>query len=135
MASVNSRYDHPIYMDRVFVGAGEIGAAASANPAFRFAAFTDMIVKSVAIKPTTAGTTAAQVFSLFKIGAAGTTTTTVVLTTFGSAAAAGVLVQPTTTLTLAAGDACMVVNAGTDATGKYAVGVELQVVPGANYTA
>jgi hypothetical protein len=129
MATTNSRYDHPIYMDRVLIG-GSVGASAGV----RFAAYTSMLVKSVHIKPTTAGTTAAQVFALKKVLAANTTTTTVALTTYGSAAAAGTSVTPTTTLTLAIGDSCSVENAGTDATGVYAIGIECQVVPGADYT-
>lgn len=132
MAATNSRYDHPVYMDRVLVS--ESVGAAGINGALRFCAYTDMLVKSVNIKPTTAGTTAAQVFALKKILAANTTTTTVALTTYGSAAAGGTTIVPTTTLTLAVGDACLIDNAGTDATGVYAVSVELQVVPGASYT-
>ena len=62
MAATNSRYDHPVYMDRVLIG-GSVGASAGV----RFAAYTDMLVKSVNIKPTTAGTTAAQVFALKKV--------------------------------------------------------------------
>lgn len=130
MAAIDSRYDHPIYTDRVFLGAS-VGASAG----LRFSAYTSMLVKSVNIKPTTAGTTAAQVWSLKQVLAANTTTTTVILTTYGSAAAGGTTIVPTTTLTLAVGDACSVENAGTDATGVYAVGIELQVKPGASYTA
>ncbi len=129
MASANSRYDHPLYMVRDFFG-GSLGASAGV----RFCAYTSMLVKSVNIKPTTAGTTAAQVFALKQVLAANTTTTTVALTTYGSAAAGGTTIVPTTTLTLAVGDAISVENAGTDATGVYAIGVELAIVNGANYT-
>lgn len=123
MAS-NFRYDHPLYLIRGFDGTN-IGALG----AYRFAAFTDMIVKSVTIRQIVAGTTAAQVFTAYKYS--GTNTTTTVLTTIGTGVY-GTYANTTALATLANGDAFGVVNAGTDATAIYALGVEMAYVPGAS---
>lgn len=124
MATESMRYDHPAYQAVLTAG----GALSGNGGAYRFAAFTDLLVKSVTIKPTTAGTSDDTV-TAYKLS--GTTTTTQVLTTYGSAATVGTNVVGT--FTLAQGDALSIVK-GTDATGVMAVGVELAVVPGANVT-
>jgi hypothetical protein len=117
-------YDHPAYQTVFSYGAHVSGSGG----ALRFAAFTDMLVKSVTAKPTTAGTSN-DTLTAFKLS--GTTTTTQVLTTFGSAATTGTNVVGT--LTLAQGDALSIVK-GTDATGVIALGVELALVPRASVT-
>lgn len=117
-------YDHPAYTTVFATGAHVSGSGG----AYRFAAFTDLLVKSVTAKPTTAGTSADTV-TAFKLS--GTTTTTQVLTTFGSAATTGTNVVGT--LTLAQGDALSIVK-GTDATGVIALGVEFALVPRASIT-
>jgi hypothetical protein len=117
-------YDHPAYTTPELIGA----AISGSGGALRFAAFTDMLVKSITLKPTTAGTSNDTV-TAFKLS--GTTTTTQVLATYGSAATGGTNVLGT--MTLAQGDAYSIVK-GTDATGVIAVGVELDLVPGAAVT-
>lgn len=124
MATKNMAYDSPAYQAVLPCG----GAISGSGGALRFAAFTDMLVKSVTVKPTTAGTSNDTV-TAFKLS--GTTTTTQVLATYGSAATAGTNVVGT--LTLAQGDALSIVK-GTDATGVMAIGLELALVPGANVT-
>lgn len=118
-------YDHPAYTSRNTVGAHVTGSGG----AFRFAAFTDMRVKAVVAKPTTAGTSN-DTLTAYKLS--GTTTTTQVLTTYGSGVATSTRVE--SSIELAQGDAFSIVK-GTDATGVIALGVELELVPGANVTA
>jgi hypothetical protein len=125
MATRNMAYDHPAYIAPETFG----GAISGSGGALRFAAFTDMIVKSITMKPTTAGTSNDTV-TAFKLS--GTTTTTQVLATYGSAATGGTNVLGT--LTLAQGDAYSIVK-GTDATGVIALGLECAVIAGANVTA
>lgn len=124
MAEKSMAYDHPAYTIRNTLGAHITGSGG----AFRFAAFTAMKLKAVALKPTTAGTSNDTVTAFLL---SGTTTTTQVLTTYGSAATAGTRVEGT--FTLAQGDALSIVK-GTDATGVIACGLELELVPGANVT-
>lgn len=124
MATKDMRYDHPAYQAVFSYGAHITGSGG----ALRFAAFTDMLVKSVTMKPTTNGTSNDTV-TAYKLS--GTTTTTQVLTTYGSAA--GTATNVVSTFTLAQGDALSIVK-GTDATAVIAVGVELALVPGADVT-
>lgn len=124
MATKAMAYDHPAYQAVQVVGAH----ITASGGAYRIAAYTDLLVKSVTMKPTTAGTSNDTV-TAFKLS--GTTTSTQVLTTFGSAATTGTNVVGT--FTLAQGDALSIVK-GTDATGVIALGVELAIVPGANVT-
>lgn len=125
MATESNAYDAAVYQGLLTSGA----AISGSGGAHRIAAFTDMLVKSYTLKPTVAGTSADTV-TAFKLS--GTTTTTHVIATYGSAATAGTNVAGT--FTLAQGDALSIVK-GTDATGVIAVGLELAIVPGANYTA
>jgi len=124
MATKNMSYDHPAYLGVYPVGGNLTGASG----AYRFAAFAAMLVKSITLMPTTAGT-AADVYTSYKIS--GTATTTSVLATFTAAAAFQAF---TSTFTLAAGDV-IAVTKGADATGVTAVGIELAYVPGASVTA
>lgn len=123
-------YDHPAYTVRFAVGGESVPSlAANVHSALRFAAFTDMLVKSYTIKPMTAGTIA-NAFHAYKL--TGTTTSTQVLTTLGSAATTGTNIAGT--FTLAQGDLLTVANQGTDATGVFGIGVELALVPRASVT-
>lgn len=124
MATKDMGYDHPAYLAVLPLG----GAISGSGGALRFAAFTDTLIKSVTVKPTTAGTSNDTV-TAFKLS--GTTTTTQVLTTYGSAVATHTNVV--STLTLALGDSLSIVK-GTDATGVMSVGVEMVLVPGADVT-
>ena len=117
-------YDDATYKALLTTGASLSGSAG----AHRWTAFTDTLVKSISLKPYTAGTSN-DVCVAYKVS--GTTTTTVTLCTFGSAATAGTNV--TTTLTLAVNEALSIAK-GTDATGVIAVGAELAIVPGASIT-
>lgn len=126
MARVQNSYDSPAYQPAPPTPLGTAGAGSGAVTQ-RFAAFTTAYIKSISIKPVTAGTSN-DICSLITLS--GTTTTTTALATFGSAATAGTNV--TTTLTLGTNDAMWVVK-GTDATAVYAVGAELRLTPQANY--
>lgn len=129
MATKSMSYDNAAYLAVLPVCLGSLTGASSQTQ--RFAAFTTTLIKSVEITVVTAGTSASQVINLFTLS--GTTTTTTALTTYGSAQTkAGTNV--TTTLTLAAGDACWV-GKGTDATDVFAVGMEAVILPGASVTA
>lgn len=130
MADIDMRYDHPAYQVRQTANAESAShGAGNVHTALRFAAFTDMLVKSYTIKPMTAGTIA-NVFTAYKL--TGTTTTTQVVTTFGSAATGGTNVVGT--FSLARGDLLSVVNAGTDATGVFGITAEMTLVPRAAVT-
>lgn len=138
MSSKSMAYDHPAYQavttKPLAIAAGS-GAASE-----KFVAFTAKLIKSVTLKPTTAGTSN-DVQSLIQIS--GTTTTTTALSTIGSAATASVQTQPSAALNqagtpylgnpLAAGDTYYVVK-GTDGTLVLAGELEEVLLPGANVT-
>lgn len=126
MATKSMSYDAPAYQVALPLNFNMTKANAATA---KFAAFTDMMVKSFTIKATTAGTSN-DVVTAYKYS--GTATSTHVLTTIGSGNVTGTNV--TGTFTLAQGDAIGIVK-GTDATAVYAVGVELGVVPRADITA
>lgn len=112
-------YDHPAYTVVREMGLGNItGSGATSS---KFAAFTAKTLKSVTLKPMTAGTSN-DVSSLIQIS--GTTTTTTALTTFtsGQTSFVNVALAP---VNVAAGDTYYVVK-GTDAT--IVIGGELEVV-------
>ncbi len=125
MSEKSMAYDHPAYTIRNTFG----GAISGSGGALRFAAFTAARLKAVHIKPTTNGTSNDTVTAYLL---SGTTTTTHVLCTYGSAAGTSTRVEGT--FTMAQGDAVSIVK-GTDATGVMAVGIELDLIPGANVTA
>lgn len=125
MATKKFRYDHPAYLQRFLQGA----ALSGSGGAHRFVAFTDMLVKSYQLKPTTNGTSNDTV-TAFKLS--GTTTSTHALCTYGSAA--GTSTEVLGTFTLAKGDALSIVK-GTDATGIIAAGIELSIAARAPVTA
>ena len=89
-----------------------------------------MIVKSYSVLVEVAGT-AADTMIFYK--QTGTTTSTITAITTNTSAT-GVLVNATPTCTLAQGDAFYIVK-GTDATAKYAVGIETVLVTGTTVTA
>lgn len=119
MAKKKLRYDHPAYLARFSHG----GILTGNGGAVGYCAFTDTLVKSYQLKPTTAGTSGDTV-TAYQLS--GTTTTTHVLCTYGSAATTNTEVSGT--FTLAKGDSLRVVK-GTDATGVMSLGIELAIVP------
>ena len=129
MATKNMAYDSPAYT-LVRTQPFAIAAGGSALSVPKYLAFTSEIVKSVTVKPTTAGTSS-SVMSLIQIS--GTTTTTYGLGTTGSAATVFSNYLPGSACNLIQGDTCYVVS-GTDATVAYAGNMEIVTTPGANVT-
>lgn len=127
MATTSMAYDHPQYTVSQGVTLGTLSGASGNSQ--RFAAWTNMLIKSVQLMPVTAGTSASQVYNLFV--KSGTATTTTAIATYGSAVATTTNV--TTTLTLTQGDAVWM-SKGTDATDVMASALEVRVVPGATVT-
>lgn len=123
-------YDHPAYTVPQCIG-GLL--AAGSGTQFKFACWTTMLVKSVQVTSDGAGTgAAADVVLLHKISNQGTTTTS--LANVGTWTAAQLLTKSALgTFTFVAGDQ-IVVTKGTDATVKYACGIEAYISPGANVT-
>ncbi len=121
-------YDHPTYTAVHELGLGQMNGSGGASS--KFAAFTNKMVRSVTLKPTTAGTSN-DVFSFIQIS--GTTTTTTALTTFGSGATTftKIALSPAN---ISQGDTYYVVK-GTDATGTYIGELEIQIQPLAPVTA
>lgn len=128
MATTNMSYDHPAYTAVYGLPTGQINGNAGAST--KFAAFTSMLIKSVTLKPTTAGSSN-DVFSFVQIS--GTTTTTANLGTFGSAATAFQNLVSTSAIVLAQGDTGYV-QKGTDSTGTYVGMIEYKIQPFANVT-
>lgn len=129
MATKNMMYDHPAYLAVLPIQA-TIGTG-SGTASEKFVAFTNMLVKSVTVIPTTAGTSNDVVSS---IQISGTTTTTTAIGTFGSAATAFKNTALATAANLAQGDLFYLVK-GTDATVAYTATFETVIVPSANVTA
>jgi hypothetical protein len=128
MGTRNMAYDHPAY---TAVGSFSASAAAGASASLRFAAFADMIARTLWIKPATPATSADTV-TVFAV--TNTTTKTLGVTTIASAQTTFARLELTTaSRTLTAGDELRV-TLGTDATKVYAVGVDYTLVPGANLT-
>lgn len=128
MATKSMGYDNPAYLS-VHQDGSQI-AAGSGTTGTKYVAFTSMVVKSVTLKPTTAGTSN-DISSFIQIS--GTTTTTTALATFGSAATAFQNIALATQPTLAQGDTYYVVK-GTDATLALTCSIERVVQPLANVT-
>jgi hypothetical protein len=126
MSTISMRYDHPAYIARITAG-GE----AKAGTTFRWAAFTSTILKSVMIAGAIVQGTQAT-YIAYTISQAGTSTAT--LGTFTATTANMAQSHSFTgTSTLAAGDSVAVVAAG-DGVGAAAVGLELEIQPGATVT-
>ena len=126
MAVKSMSYDHPAYITPYVLG----GRISGASAAYKFAAFTAMIVKSYTLGAQVAGTSATDVVTAFKIS--GTATTTHALATYAGTQVGGTNVLGT--FTLAQGDILAVVK-GTDATLDLGCSVECVVIPGSNITA
>lgn len=126
MATKSMTYDHAAYLVP-YVPGGRINGNAGA---FKFAAYTAMLVKSVTAHVRTVGTSATDVLTAYKI--TGSTTSTQIIGTFVGTTVANTNV--TSTFTLAQGDTFEIVK-GADATIDFTVAVECNLVPGANVTA
>lgn len=135
MSTKSMSYDHPAYT-AVHSESFAIATGSGTAQVPKFIAFTSLLVKSVTLKPTTAGTSN-DVSSLISIS--GTTTTTTALSTFGSGVTTFLNAAPASgTSSLGAaliqGDTFYVVK-GTDATLVLAGAIEYVVAPLANVTA
>lgn len=128
MATKSMAYDHPAYTAVYSDHTGQLSGSAGVGT--KAAAFTNLLIKSITLKPTTAGTSN-DVFSFLSIS--GTTTTTTALCTFGSGVTTFTNVALTTNNNLLQGDTWWV-QKGTDATGTYIGMFEWTIVPGANVT-
>lgn len=130
MATKSMAYDHPAYTG---VASKDFAIAAGSGSASvpKFVAFTAKLIKSVTLKPTTAGTSN-DIASLIQIS--GTTTTTTALATIGSGVTTFTQVALASNTALAQGDTYYIVK-GTDATLALAGELEEVVSPGANVTA
>lgn len=138
MSTKSMAYNHPAYtsvrnLPIIGITAGLTG---NAGTGLKYAAFTAQLIKSVTLKPATAGTSA-DVVSLIQIS--GTTTTTTALTTIGSGATAFVNIAPASGTAqlgnaLAQGDTYYVVK-GTDATLALIGEFEVVTQPLASVTA
>lgn len=129
MATKNMSYDHPAYTSVGSLTTGNLTGASGAGQ--KYAAFTSMLIKSITLKPTTAGTSA-DAASFLQIS--GTATTTTALNTFGSGATGFVNTVLTTNSLMIQGDTFWV-QKGTDATGVQVGMIEYVVQPLANVTA
>ena len=130
MALKSMAYDHPAYTTPLTVG-GTIAAGSGSQ--FKFVAWANLVVKSISLQADGAGTGAAQDIPLLhRISNAGTTTTS--LANLGTWTAAQFFSANTQgTFTFTKGDS-FAITKGTDATVKYACGVEMFVAPGADLT-
>jgi len=130
MATKSMAYDHPAY-EAVINKDFAIAAGSGAASVPKFVAFTSKIVKSVTLKPTTAGTSN-DIASLIQIS--GTTTTTTALATIGSGVTTFTQVALASNTAIAQGDTYYIVK-GTDATLALAGELEEVIAPGATVTA
>jgi hypothetical protein len=101
--------------------------AGNTHSGLRFAAFTDILVKSYTVIPTTAGTIGSVFLARHCIP--GTSTATHTLATLTAAS-----VHASSTFALGSGDVLEVTTAGTDATARFAITAELLIEPGAEVT-
>lgn len=134
MAKQSMAYDHPAYLSRLaFGGLNAAGASATSG---RFAAWAAMTPKALQVSVITAGTgTGNATVTLVKIAAGGTAITThSPLVTMSTNAAGYTTNVVCTGGNIGAGDVVYVQH-GADATGVFAVGIELVLVPGADVTA
>lgn len=133
MATKNMAYDHPAYLVSQYLGPVAIAAAASSVA--KFPIWTTMVVKSVQISSTVAGTGAnSDIFLLQRVQldpTLGTATTSMAALTTNTAAMYSKNIQGTWTFTQ--GEFAQVAK-GTDATSQYLVTLEAYLAPGANIT-
>lgn len=130
MATMSMGYDNPAYIARHSLPAASM--TGSGGFGTKFCAWTNMLAKSVAFRPTVAGTSN-DVVSLLNVS--GTTTTTTALGTIGSGVTAfQYLPVPGTAQLQLQGDLFWV-QKGTDATSTYVgANLEMLVQPLANVT-
>lgn len=127
-------YDHPAYLVPQLGGAAEIPAT-TVSRSNRFAAFTAMTIKSFQATVITAGTgTGNATVQLEKVASGGTAISTLGIVTLSTNAAGyttNVICTGANTCTV--GDVISFLK-GADATGVFAVGLELVLTPGASLT-
>lgn len=139
MATKNMSYDNAAYQAVMGGGKATGNMSGSGGTSTKFSAFTGMIVKSVVLAATTAGTSADGVVVIKVATSQGTNTSTSTSTygTMGSGAFSGYFAPSgsgtNTQMVLAQGDTWWV-QKGTDATGTYVGDVELVLQPLANVT-
>ena len=138
----NMAYDNPAYIAVLPIA---LGGGSGATTTTKFNVWTTMLLKSVTITPTVAGTSTNAVFSLVRVSdtraAAGTdtialSTTTTLLATFTNlqSVAKNVVTGTTTTMsTFTAGDTFWIAQA-TDATINFTASAEMVILPGAGVT-
>lgn len=130
MAKKSMAYDHGVYTGRETLN----GSLSGSGGAARFAAFTTFRAKSLTVKPSTAGTSNDAGSAVLVDG---TTTTTLATFTFGSAGTAGTNITLSTAATHGTWgtNGWLTVVKGTDATGVLQIAVETEVVAGADVEA
>lgn len=133
MATENFAYDSPVYQSRILIpGLNTAGASAKSN---RFAAFANLVPKSMQVTVVTAGTgTGNATVCLVAIAAGGTAITTYSSLVTHGTNAAGVTTNVVCTGTISQG-ADVYVEHGADAAHVFTIGLEMKVVPGASVTA
>jgi len=136
----NMAYDNPAYIAVLPIA---LGGGSGATTTTKFNVWTTMLLKSVTVTPTVAGTSTNAVFSLVRVSdtraAAGTdtialSTTTTLLATFTNlqSVAKNINTGTTTTMsTFTAGDTFWIAQA-TDASINFTVSAEMVILPGAS---
>ena len=130
MAKKSMAYDHPTYLTREAL----TGSVTGSGGAARFATFTTMRCKSLTIKPSTAGTSNDAGSAVLVDG---TTTTTLATWTFGSAATTGTNITLSTAPTHGTfgTNGFLTLTKGTDATAVLQLAVEAEITAGADVEA
>jgi thiamine monophosphate kinase len=125
----NMAYDHPAYLVPMHMGGANAAGANAVSS--RFAAVTDMIAKSFSATVITAGTNTNATLALVKV--LGTSTSTLGSVTLSTSVAGVSTNVLCTASSISEGDVVWV-QGGSDATGVFAVGLELYITPGASLT-
>jgi hypothetical protein len=118
-------YDHEAYRTPIIMGGNTTVGANGVSQ--KFAAFTALQLRAVALRPSIASTSATQPLMYVISGTATSTTTLSAITS------AAITVQPNllaTAISLVQGDVVYLTH-GTDATAQVAFGVETYPTPGA----
>lgn len=130
--AVSMAYDDPVYRGRIM--SPSVNAAGASAVHGRFAAFANMLAKSMTVYTVTAGTgTGNGTVSLCRIATGGTA-----ITTLGSVVMGTSSIGVGTNVAIAAASQTITqldevyIQNGADATGVWAVAVELVITPGAN---
>lgn len=134
MATQSMAYDDPVYRARTV--SSSVAAAGASAVHGRFAAFTGLLAKSFQVYTVTAGTgTGNGTVSLCRIATGGTAITTlgnVVMGTSSAGVSTNIAIAAASQ-TVTQGDQ-VYIQQGADATGVWAVSVELVITPGATVT-